>query len=180
MTREANPPWAIHSVPPPHRNRRLTWQFREIRIKWSSIRFNPYAREYLNMRRIAQHILTLLAISAFLSLPASAQTMTWSGPSLVFKPLEGSRCLFFVDKASLENGTMQFVVRNPAVYMARVSVYLQLQSQEGGQIKKRTDSGLFQIRSGLNTASVRTTFQNRGKSLTGSILTVEIKSCGPW
>ncbi len=126
------------------------------------------------MRRVAQYTLIPLAIAACLSLPARAQTQsfTWSGPSLVFKPLAGSTCQLYVQSPHMESGTLRMTMRNNG--NSRVAVRWVVYLQEGSRIYFQ-DFGPLPLKPGPTLFQRQ--FPYSGGSLVGSILTVEIKSC---
>jgi hypothetical protein len=130
------------------------------------------------MRHIIAATLMAAAIGAGASLPAAAQSTTWSGSNLVFTPLSGSTCRLALDRAYLHGSgpmaSIHVVLRNRASRPVSVSVNVELL---GNNQRKSGAEGPFPI--AANATLDRQTLYPFGGSLAGTTLRVNVTACTP-
>lgn len=128
------------------------------------------------MRHIIAATLLTAAMGAGASLPAAAQSTTWSGSSLVFTTLSGSPCRLALDRAYLAgsgwSASIHVVFRNRGT--TPVSVTANVELQGNGQ-RKSSPHGPFPI--AASAVSDQAIMAPYGGSLAGSTLRVAITAC---
>ena len=125
------------------------------------------------MRRAALGLLL-----ATITLPAAAQSTSWSGNRLVLTPLSGSPCRIALDRAYLQgsgwSASIHVVFRNRGTTPSSVTANLELVGQDQ---RKTSPHGPFTIPAG--SVADRDIMAPFGGSLANTTLRVNITACTP-